>query len=126
MCIRDRGDAGYVTPYGSVSGLFQSGDDYRQTIETIATLVDMAEQATGPVSYTHLCIHYHDKTGDSRPSDRMLQSSAAVSYTHLDVYKRQGISSVARALARQRPDDVPRHRAVHGAGRWYGLPDSPA
>ncbi|WP_216081761.1 autotransporter adhesin EhaB [Citrobacter sp. MGH 55] len=23
------GDAGYVTPYGSVSGLFQSGDDYR-------------------------------------------------------------------------------------------------
>lgn len=23
------GDAGYVTPYGSISGLFQSGDDYR-------------------------------------------------------------------------------------------------
>ncbi len=23
------GDAGYVTPYGSVSGLFQSGDDYQ-------------------------------------------------------------------------------------------------
>lgn len=23
------GDAGYVTPYGSVSGLFQSGDDYK-------------------------------------------------------------------------------------------------
>ncbi|ENJ4294086.1 autotransporter outer membrane beta-barrel domain-containing protein, partial [Shigella flexneri] len=23
------GDAGYVTPYGSISGLFQSGDDYQ-------------------------------------------------------------------------------------------------
>ncbi|WP_139343455.1 autotransporter outer membrane beta-barrel domain-containing protein, partial [Escherichia coli] len=23
------GDAGYVTPYGSLSGLFQSGDDYQ-------------------------------------------------------------------------------------------------
>ncbi len=36
------------------------------------------------------------------------------------VWQWKGISSVARALARQIPDDVPRHRAVHGQGAGMG------
>ncbi|EMF0716685.1 autotransporter adhesin EhaB [Citrobacter freundii] len=75
------GDAGYVTPYGSVSGLFQSGDDYKLSndmkvdgqsydslryelgVDTGYTFTYSEDQALTP--YFKLAYVYDDSNNDS-------------------------------------------------------------
>ena len=74
--------------------------------------------------FTHLHLHTEYSLLDGACSIKPLVSRLRepVSYTHLDVYKRQHQGSFRVCAPRQRPGRAPPHSDARGAGKDRALP----